>query len=325
MSNTDLEKSSLDLIEFIWVNKKPIVVLTIIAVIISVVYSLVIPVKYRSQVILYPVFTNSVSLNGAEQIAMFGQEFESEQMMQILQSAPVRDKIIAKYNLKDRYKIPSGNMEKELLLLNYEEHISISRTKYGSVQIQVLDRNQDTAALIANDIAVLHDEAKNKMIQERARVGVNILSEQVNSLKNRMQSMTDSVTALENAGVVAGVVKAALIESMGQTTDSKLRTQLADMLEESNANGRTLVTLSEKLELDAVRLSKYNLALEEMVALSQTEFIHQFKVEDAVAASGKAYPVRWLIVLTGTASTAILSIILLLFLNKIKGIRQKVV
>ena len=102
--------STINLLRFLWEWRKPILIITAIGAIVSIIASLTIQEKFKSTVVFFPTRSNSVieliSDNASKgEFLMFGQEAEAEQMMQILNSDEIRETIIQQYNLIDHYKI----------------------------------------------------------------------------------------------------------------------------------------------------------------------------------------------------------------------------
>ena len=165
-----------NLIVFFYKWRKPLLIVTIVAILASVVVSLLIENKYKSTVVLFPTTTSSISKalisehnNGKEDVLRLGEEEEAEQMIQILNSDEIRNKIIEKYNLAAHYEIDEDVEYKfTKLQREYENNVTFNRTKFMSVEINVLDHDLDTAALIANDIAAFLDTVKNRMRKEVA-------------------------------------------------------------------------------------------------------------------------------------------------------------
>ena len=60
---TATENESYDLISFLWKNKKPLIIIGIIAFISSSIVSLIIEEKFESTVTLYPAKTSSVTFS----------------------------------------------------------------------------------------------------------------------------------------------------------------------------------------------------------------------------------------------------------------------
>jgi deoxyadenosine/deoxycytidine kinase len=98
----------------------------------------------------------------------FGEEEQAEQLVQILQSSRIKDRIIKKYDLLADYEISENDPNKYYKLNKaYYGNFSFNRTRYGSIQIDVLDKDPKKAAAMANDIVDLIDTVKNEMIRER--------------------------------------------------------------------------------------------------------------------------------------------------------------
>ena len=143
----DFDSSNLVIFLFKW--RKPLFIVMIAALAGSWFFSLpwFITPKYKSTVILFPAGTNSVSkallsdqqAKGQDLMA-FGEDEQAEQLMQILNSNKIRDKIITRYNLMEHYGIDSNSRYKfSRLFAEYEKNITFRRTQFMAVQITVLD------------------------------------------------------------------------------------------------------------------------------------------------------------------------------------------
>lgn len=98
--------------------------------------------KFKSYAVAYPV-----------NLGKYSDEEHSEQMIQILQSRNIADSVINKFDLAKHYEIDSADVHfKSTIYDTYNENISVSKTKYEAVEIEVYDTNPDTASLIANSI-----------------------------------------------------------------------------------------------------------------------------------------------------------------------------
>ncbi|MFO7723431.1 MAG: Wzz/FepE/Etk N-terminal domain-containing protein, partial [Bacteroidales bacterium] len=110
----DFDFNSVNFLWFIWKWKWVIAIAVIAAGLLAAIFSgpRFITPMFKSVVILFPTSTNSVSkalmdeIPGSKQdIMAFGEEAEAEQMLQILNSSEIRDRIIQKYDLRKHYKI----------------------------------------------------------------------------------------------------------------------------------------------------------------------------------------------------------------------------
>jgi capsular polysaccharide biosynthesis protein len=96
----------------------------------------------------------------------FGQEEQAEQLLQILYSYEIKMRIIKKYNLLKHYDIDSTSKYKMTRLFSqFKNNITFRRNEFMAVEINVLDKDPQYAADIANDIAALVDTEKKSQIR----------------------------------------------------------------------------------------------------------------------------------------------------------------
>ena len=320
--------SAEDLIQFIWNKRKALIAITLVATIASVIYSLVIEEKFKSVVTLYPAMSNTVSftdeVHAEQSAAQFGEEEQAEQMIQILGSEDVRGRIINKYDLMNHYRIDAGSsLANTSLMKMYQSNISFSRTRFGSVLIQVLDKDPNMAANIANDISNYIDTAKNRMINQRSSEALLVAEHERNKLVSEIKTITDSLTALNRVGVVDKETRPTLITALANAKDAGTRKIIQDKISATDKFGSIYSNYENKLEWMNIRLSTKEAVYEQIKSDATSVFSHKFVVERAYASEKKAYPVRWLIVAVSTISTFLFAIVLLLILQKINQLRRK--
>lgn len=325
---TSENKHAEDLLQFIWNKRKLIILITSVAAIAAIIYSLVIKEKYKSVVTLYPAMSNTVAytdeVHPEQSAAQFGEEEQAEQMIQVLQSAEIRNKIIEKYNLMEHYRIDTASKIKYTALnKTYEENVSFSRTKYGSVLIEVMDENPQMAADMANDIANLFDNAKNRMINERSSEALSVAEHERNKLKDEINKVVDTLAKLNNLGVVDKETRPTLITALANAKDGNTRTLIQNKILATDKFGSIYSNFENKLEWMNIRLSTKDAVYEQLKSDANSAFSHKFTVETASASEKKAYPIRWLIVVVSTISAFLFAIVLLLVIEKLKDLKRK--
>ena len=319
---TSSEHNSYDLISFLWKNRKPLIVVGIIAFLSSAIVSLLIEEKFESTVTLYPTKTSSVTFNENitedQSVSKFGEDEEAEQMLQILESSSIREKIITKYNLMIHYDIDlDSKYLNTALTKTYTENINFKRNNNGAVLISVLDKSPDTAALIANDIASLFDSIKNSMIHERAKTDFVIKKQKLNKIKGQMQSLRDTMTSLSSMGVVIDDAYRALTEGYVNAKDPEMKKSFKTKMNMTEKYGSILKSFQIKAGFLSKRLANMETTYEQAESDANSYLSHKFVVEKAYPAEKKAYPIRWLIVVLSTFSSLLLGISGLLIKNKI--------
>ena len=120
MENKTQDFNAIDLIDFIWKYKKVFIIIGIVAAAVSSAVSLVMEERYLSTVTLYPTKASAVTFSEVimedQSVSKFGEEEEAEQMLQILGSEPIRNSVIASFDLMKHYDIKEDDKFKNTTL-----------------------------------------------------------------------------------------------------------------------------------------------------------------------------------------------------------------
>ena len=327
---------STNLLVFIYKWRKTLIIIGLIAAVSSAVIALIIPNKYRSTVILFPTTTSSVSKalltdnpSAKQDILQFGAEDEAEQMIQVLNSDDIMNKVAKKYKLEKHYNIDTASKFRHTLLMqNYQGNVSVKRTEFMSVQIDVMDEDPEYAANIANDIADLYDSTKQRIRKERALQGLKIVEQTYLKLQNEVDQMQDSLNKLMKLGVndyesqsdrLNEALGKAILE--GKTAAVK---ELQDELKVLSTYGEAYVSLRDGLEGRRKTLNEIKTKYEEAKVDAEANLSDKFVVNRAFASEKKAYPIRWLIVTVSVISTLLISILAIIVLENIGRVRKQI-
>jgi LPS O-antigen subunit length determinant protein (WzzB/FepE family) len=155
-----MEKMNLHLLSILWKKRKSIFVVGLVSCIASVIISLVITPRYKSEATIYPANLTSYS-----------DETPTEQLMQFLNSVEVKEIIRKKYNLYKHYEIDSSYQLAETYYFNtIKENVIFNQTKYGSIEIIVFDKSPKMAKdLVEGIIDAVNEhirQSKNDKIAE---------------------------------------------------------------------------------------------------------------------------------------------------------------
>ncbi|MBC8314148.1 MAG: hypothetical protein ISR57_06175 [Bacteroidales bacterium] len=285
--------------------------------------------KYKSTVVMFPASTNSVSKallteqrQVGQDIMSFGEDEQAEQMMQILNSNKIRDRVARKFNLMEHYDIDSTARYKYSLLFNeYERNISFRRTPFMAVQIIVFDTDPQLAADIANTIAALLDSIKNEMQHERAIQGLAVVEIEHEALQQEVNTIVDSLVTLGKLGVndveyqsqvLNQQVAIAIMEG-----NTEAQRQLQKRLDILGQYGGIYMSLKNALEYKTEQLTMIQARLKEATVDARESLPQKFIVSDAFKAEKKSYPIRWLVIVVSTLSALFLTIIVIMIIEKI--------
>lgn len=324
-----------NIIIFLFKKRKAIIIITTVAAVVSIIVSLIIEEEFKSSVVIYPASTSSVSKalltdmsRAPKDILKFGEEEETEQLMQVLQSNEIKEKIIAKYQLMQHYKInPTDKYAKTKLLKEYDDKISSRKTQYQAIEISVFDTDNNMAASIANDITLILDSVYNKVQKDRAFKALEIIENQYNLEKEYVAQLEDSLSVLRGLGIfdyqiqVSNYTEAHTAAiAKGQTQKAKLLQGKLDVLAKYGSAYNSLSQLQVK-EIEQLSLlkSKY----EEAKVDAYQNLPHKYIVNPAQVSEKKAKPIRWLIVVISTISAFIFAVFLLLVLENLQTVKAQ--
>lgn len=333
-SNEGFSFSSISIIDFIIRWWKPIAIASFGAAVLAAAASFLIRDKFKSTVVMFPSTTHSISkalidVQGSSKadILEFGMEEDADQLIQILNSDEIRDRIINKYNLMEHYRIkPTERFAYTKLQKRYKENITFSRTEYLSVEVNVLDEDPQMAADIANDIANLVDSVKNRMQKERAIEGLKIVQEEYNELADMVQAMEDSLTTIRLLGINDYESQSEVINKEYASALARGDQRAIKALEEKililSKYGGAYTALKDGLELYREQLSLMKIKLKEATVDATQNISHKFVVNRAFPAEKKSYPKRLYIVLGAGLGAFLLSILVLIGLDNYRAYKK---
>lgn len=357
------DSESLVLLVIRW--RKPLMISVMVGAILSYIFSgpAFISPKYKSSVIFFPTATNSISKalldeggSDKQDLLAFGAEEEAEQMLQILNSDEIRNKIIEKFDLMNHYRIsPDISFPRTRLDEMVNDNVLFSRTEFMSVRIDVYDEDPQTAADMANEIAALLDSIKSRIQNTRAQQALMIMNDAFEKKKMLVKEMEDSLQSIREKGVMDFRTQSQIVnneymaavavhaneqaalkvlekykpadDTMVINTKARINGAAARM-KELGAQLQTLtrfggasVSLNEQLTNEREELSRMQQQFEKLTIDANQNLSHKFLVNKAVKAEKKTYPVRWLIVLVTTLITFMVSFIVILSIERYKEIK----
>lgn len=334
-SNSTEQFDSSNLLGFLLNWKKPLIIVSAAAAVLSAVVSLIIPEKYESTYVFFPAYSSSISKGvltedaGAKNdIVQFGEEEQAEQMLQILNSEWIRDQVVAKYQLFDHYEIePDEEYRNTKLVKTWESNVSYKRTEFQSIEIRVLDEDPHMAANIANDVASLLDSAKNMMIHDRASQAFQVIEKEYLAMEDRMKQMDDTLRWLGEKGIANAEKQTEMLTQQYYKAvasgNGSAAAKLKQNLDTLGKYGPLAERLADQREYEIERLLLLRAKYEEVKVDATQNVTHKFTVNRAWPSEKKAYPIRWLIVVVSTISTFVLAVLVIIGLENYRRVTSK--
>lgn len=279
---------------------------------------------------MFPTTSSTVSKNllgdnysGRTTMYEIGEEEQSEQLIQILNSEEIRDRIIEKYNLMAHYGI-----EKDIkypmteLHAAYKSNINFELTQYLSVIISVYDADPQIAADIANDISSLVDTVYNKMLKQRAIEGAVLVKKEYDEMLKAYTAIEDSMDIIRSLGVINYEAQAERYhEALGKAINDGNKSA-QKIFEEKLAilakYGGAYVDTRDELNLMIQRLATMDKRYKEAQLEAEQDLSHIFIVDTATVSEKKAYPKKSIIVIISVLSAFLLTLITLIITENIK-------
>lgn len=316
--------------------RRPILIILAIAAFCAVIFSspFFITPLYKSTTVVYPTSSNSTSkvlisttYQSEKDIMNFGEDEQTEQMLQVMNSNRVRDKVISRFNLMEHYNIKHDS-KYPFTKLNklYDARIKFRRTEYNAVKITVLDSDPALAARMANDIAEIFDSTMNQIQKEVAVKAFRLVEDEYNALCAEMAQLEDSLNTLRKLGVFdyesqVEMLSRQLAVELGKGNRQGIK-NIQDQLDILAEYGGASYAINERLDNDRLQLSLVKSKYEEAKMDATQDIPRKFVVTSAYQAERKSYPVRWIIVVVTVLSTFMLLLFCLVAYDRSRGFFQ---
>lgn len=334
-----MEFNSTNLFVLMYKWRRPLIIVPFVAAILAYVFTrpFFIDPMYKSSVVLFPSTTNSVSKAllpqensfSNEDILEFGTEDQAEQLLQILHSGEIRDSIIEEFDLMKHYNIkPDMKFKRTKLFKKYANNISFRRTEFMSVEIEVMDTDPDTAAMIANEIARLTDNARRRVQHERAYMGLQIVKSEYDRIKSEVDGKQLELTELRYKGVhdyetQSAVLSEQLAVAMIDNPNGKAVQNLQMKLDTLAKYGGTYVALRDELSLLKEEEIKLKTKYEQIKVDTEQKLPTTFKVDTAYPAERKSYPKGLLITVVTAFAAFVFTLVVILISQSISQFKEK--
>lgn len=304
--------NSVDLLIYIWKKRTILIGVGLIAGIASIIISLMITPMFQSSVIMFPASNASISkdllsqnYSGRQNVHGFGEEEQAEQLLQILNSEPIRSRIIQKYNLMEHYEIsPDEKYPLTQLYDTYRSNINFRLTEYMSVEISVMDSDPEYAANIANDISALVDTVFNNMKKERAREAFRLVEREYQEAAQNLTAFRDSMDLMNNQ-------LSQNLKTSGDPTNN--------LIKAISENGIHYITIMNMVRYETALVTDLSLKYKEARLEAEQNLPHKFVVEQAYPSEKKAYPKKSLIVIVSTFASLLFALIVLIIMDNIRA------
>ena len=265
--------------------------------------------KYRSTATVYPVNLNPYST-----------ETRTDQLLQLLESNSIRDTLIDRFDLGTVYEADTTARGGYFALYNeFRDRVMVSKTRYESVMIEVLDEDPRRARDMVNAMLEQVNLLARRLQREKSYEVLAIAERSMLHEKHKLDSVETRLDQLRReAGLLSydnqvRELTRGLVRMMQGGAPQARMDEVRGMIRELEERGGEFHALSE---LSALFRTNYDRLLgeyERVVNDVTKELTYTNVVIYPEVSDKKVYPIRWLIVLVGTASALFLCFVLLVW------------
>lgn len=320
----------IDVINFFWRWRTLLFISCSIAAALAFVVTLpfITKPKYQATHIFYPTKNNSISealLSDIHQSKNdpleFGEEEEAEKAMQILLSGDLTSRLVRNFDLYKHYNINSKTEKYPKTALQYKlkDNFSVTRTRYLSVKIEVLDENPQMAADLANGMAILFDSIKTEVQNQIAIPALKIVERALQAKRDKIQITKDQMRKLGEEGITNYEEQSrALAEEIYKAQSSGKTTQMNSLLEQQKTlvrSGGDFVALQELIKLEEEKESDLIAHYERRVVDVNEQMSHKMTIEAASNPEIKFWPKRGFVMIISVLSTLLATSLVLVMIE----------
>lgn len=260
---------------------------------------------FRSTAVVYPV-----------NIEPYSDESETEQLMQIFQASAIRDTIIARFNLMSRYDVEADAPDALYQLYEeYSDRITVAKTNFESVKLEVVDHDPEVAKAIASEILKQVNIKANKLANEPAYGRMKAIEKQlkyqlavIDSVDQIMSEMSMTNNVLQYESQTRELMRG-YIEVLRSSPNSSAADKIQGLMNNLQKTGSTFQGLQYFGEMATNQYDHMAKQYLEERAMAFQDLTYTNVVIAPEAINKKVYPSRALftalIVLSALAFTAL--------------------
>lgn len=326
--NKNFELNSTALLQTLWSYRKTLVIIGVVAFVVSTIAAFLITPKFKATAIIFPPVANQASKelitdNKQEGLTVFGETEEAEQFLQIITSRTLKDSVINRLNLAEYWDIkPTDKQVKHKVYSKFYQNIRTKPTQYQSIVIEVMDRDPEMAAKIANAVVDISDTLMRSAKSQVAKKALIALEMQYEEGLKELKAAEDSLTMVMQHGVVH------LKKQSEQYYKDYSKALLAndkraiDIIEKQikplQQYGGKYERYRNEIQDLALQITELKLSLKVLRIEAAQSIPSQFVIDRAIATDKKAYPKRSIIIIISTLASLFFAVFAIVFAEFIK-------
>jgi len=303
------------ILDIIWKRKFHFIVIGLVAVILSVIFS--------GPSFITPRFKSTARIYPTSNIYTFSDESETEQMLEILNSRDIKLRMFDAFNLPEVYGIDRNSPHYFTYMLGvYDKNVNAGKTEFETVEIKVIDEDPQRASDMCDSIISFYNRKVGSMhavkYMEVVRLTDKRLQQkyaELDSLQPKYEMFREKYNLFDYEKQVEEVTEAYMRSlyknSSGSENGKLLKEQYENLVHFGIDAMITGIRYRDtRMKIDSMFEAKVN-----AIAEATKDITYSHIVEKPIPADKKSYPIRWLIVALSLISTLFAGLVFFLILD----------
>lgn len=313
-------EKNLDLLKLLYSKRKHIIIVSVAAGILAAAASYLIKPLYKSTGVYYPA-----------NIAVYGEESTTEQLMQFFQSKQVRYDLLKRFDLAKHYELDTNDSKFDTYF-NYifEDNVKINQTRFESVQVDVLD----TDPVFAKNLVEGINETVNQIIAKaKDEKTVEFVKMYEVYLKDKQQNIDSIQNLIKIMGEQFGIIDVDIqleqasryyYKGLSEGKKNDYFGELNNTIKNLGAKGAELVKLMTFYREGVRQLAEVKYEQEKLIKDLKKKFTYTTVVSYPTVPDSKYWPKRGMISAIAALSVFVLSCIYFVYIERIKKIASEI-
>ncbi|HEY3370919.1 MAG TPA: Wzz/FepE/Etk N-terminal domain-containing protein [Prolixibacteraceae bacterium] len=308
-----------NLLEIIWKWKKHLIVVGILAIGFSIIFS--------SSVFIKPKFKSTARIYPSNNIYVFSEESQSEQLLEIISALDIKLRVIDAFDLATVYKISKQEPQYLTYMLSeFNDNVNFKKTEFETIEIQVLDTDPKRASQMCDSIISFLDQKvrslhriKYEEVAKIARKDYAFLSHQIDSVEEKLNYLRKEYQIIDYSTQAKELTKGMVKAISEQKTNTSGGKRLEKWMNNFIDKGGEYVLLDQQQKLLVVQRDDLKKTLDEAISNATKKIVYGLKIQNPVPADKKSYPSRMFIVLVSTLAALFVALLAILLLENKKN------
>jgi len=291
-----------------------LIIIAIAAAIVSIVVSspLIMQPRFKSSAIIYP-----------SNILPYSQESQTEQMLQWINSDDVRDSVMKKFDLPKHFNVSTKEKYYASTLAGiYNKYVSVSKTKFESIEVSVTDVDPVMARDIVNAILYYSSEKIRLTHLEKYTEVFNAIEKmkrakeaEMDSVKKLYRELALNYGIYDVSGQSQEITRGELrtVDGGGSGINSKDVARLKQSMLDKSAE---LLYLGNRISHTANEYSEIRVKYEAAKFDIDKKFTYVNIVTPPVVADKKSYPKKLFVMFYFVAGALLFSLLAIVFIEQ---------